>query len=332
LPGEVSGLPDVAARLSTQHTVARSLVHRDAVSEVFVTDALGFARGFVVAAQLPSAHSYYTDHTVASRMPDPLLLLECARQAETMGVHEFLGAPRQTAFLLQRWTMDLAPLQDADLSARQPHTVVIVDEPEVRGAGGKLRGAEHRMRLYLRSQHIGTITMTVAYLPSATYRAVRAKGRGSIPPMSDGITTGDKWGVCRPSQVGRHNPDNVVLRFPQALGGQLVALLCPLIDHPSLFDHPQDHIPGMALMEAARQAALLASSEFGFGPPEYTALVSLDADFASYTELDRVTTVRTGQPQVTGPDSCEVSVAFHQADVITATATIGLRRVPIQKV
>ena len=69
--------------LGFEHTVARSLVHRRNLSELFLTDGVRLdSAHFAAAAQLPMIHYYYTDHLTDDRV-DPLLLLECCRQAET---------------------------------------------------------------------------------------------------------------------------------------------------------------------------------------------------------------------------------------------------------
>jgi hypothetical protein len=49
--------------------------------------------------------------------------------------------------------------------------------------------------------------------------------------------------------------------------------------HPVLFDHPLDHVPGMLLMEAARQASTVF-----LGHP--CLPVGLTNEFARYAELD----------------------------------------------
>ncbi|MCZ0971672.1 AfsA-related hotdog domain-containing protein [Streptomyces albulus] len=49
--------------------------------------------------------------------------------------------------------------------------------------------------------------------------------------------------------------------------------------HPVLFDHPVDHVPGMLMVEAARQAARAVA-------PHWSLPVALDCSFARYAELD----------------------------------------------
>lgn len=76
---------DLAAlELSYSRTVDRTLVHRDSLGEVFLTDLqpLGTA-SYVAAAQLPRSHAYYGDHLLSPNVYDPVLLLEACRRAHS---------------------------------------------------------------------------------------------------------------------------------------------------------------------------------------------------------------------------------------------------------
>ena len=99
--------------------VERSLVHRHATSEVFVTDHVALAdHRIAVAARLPSDHRYFTDEPPAPALVDPMLLLECSRQAGTLVAHRHLGVPADTAFLISEWAI---ALDDESLMAPRGH-------------------------------------------------------------------------------------------------------------------------------------------------------------------------------------------------------------------
>jgi 2-oxo-3-(phosphooxy)propyl 3-oxoalkanoate synthase len=65
-------------------------------------------------------------------------------------------------------------------------------------------------------------------------------------------------------------------------------------DHPSMFDHPQDHLPGMVIAEAARQIALLTALEARGMSPSKTLPTALSVVFSQFGELEK-TTVITSQ-------------------------------------
>jgi hypothetical protein len=58
-----------------------------------------------------------------------------------------------------------------------------------------------------------------------------------------------------PADVAVSSPSDILVALADGL--VLVDPADPL--HPFFFDHPSDHVPGMALLEAARQSAALAS-------------------------------------------------------------------------
>lgn len=58
--------------------------------------------------------------------------------------------------------------------------------------------------------------------------------------------------------VGRLNPVNIVISDPVITGADtLECVVEPHFSNPSMFKHGQDHVPGMVILEAARQAAAL---------------------------------------------------------------------------
>ncbi len=187
--------------LTFDRTVDRSLLHRYALSEVFLTDSRRIDdRDYIAAAQLPPFHAHYTDHPAGGAGIDPMLLLECARQAETYGGHVYFGVPTGTHFILRRWSMRI----DAPHALRRPvaptelrltvhtHTARVVDD--------QLRALTYDVGLVLAERQVGTVSIQVAYLDSAAYRQLRGRRRGdSIVPTSADVIAG-RVGVPRPER------------------------------------------------------------------------------------------------------------------------------------
>ncbi|MFE2533770.1 AfsA-related hotdog domain-containing protein [Streptomyces sp. NPDC059371] len=85
-----------------------------------------------------------------------------------------------------------------------------------------------------------------------------------------------------PATVNRLTPNDVVLTptdHPHHW------LLTPNLNHPTLFDHNGDHIPGMVLLEAARQATYNATHT-PTTTPTHTPTTTTTT-FHRYTELDQ---------------------------------------------
>ncbi|MFC2570065.1 MAG: AfsA-related hotdog domain-containing protein [Schaalia sp.] len=91
--------------LSYERTWHRAKTHRNAVAEVFVTDAVVGTDGRVrAAAQTPPCHSFYGDHSPRPASADPLLLMEVCRQAGLVTAYE-LGVAMDTILATGEWDL-----------------------------------------------------------------------------------------------------------------------------------------------------------------------------------------------------------------------------------
>lgn len=307
--------------LTFVRTVDRSVLHRNCLSEVFLTDSRPVnASSYLAAAQLPAAHCYYTDHLLRVPLPDPLLLLECSRQAETYGGHAYFNAPRDTKFILLRWSVDLPGLiGTAVILPPQKLFLSITTSDRRGGVGRRLRGLTYHVDLHFERVKLGRVTIEVGYQPAEIYQEVRAMRRGSFPPTSDEILLPPEGMRVAPHLVGRSNPDNVLLTDVVVERDRAVARIRIPVTNRSMFDHSQDHLPGMVLTESARQLCLLAGNDFCGASPTRTTLVGLDASFTDYAELDAPITAIMHREPIVGrkPDLRCRELAGARTNVVT---------------
>ncbi|HST46444.1 ScbA/BarX family gamma-butyrolactone biosynthesis protein [Jatrophihabitans sp.] len=295
------------AELSYDRTVDRTLLHRAALAEVFLTDARPVSpQRYLAAAQLPPAHRYYTDHLNGAAVLDPILLLECCRQAETLGGHQFCGVGDGQVFILKRWSMQL---RDAGLPAQPAPACLRLDvrTSNARRVGPRLRAVTFTIDMSIGRQDVGTTRMDVAYLAAQDYLGRRRRPDGGLPPRSDEIPAPAPENLLPARAVGRELAANVLLAEPSRSGGQSSYLLRLAVDHPSMFDHPQDHVPGVVLTDAARQAGVhLLSASSGLDPAEL-ALTGFAGTFSRYADLDRPTRVQARRSD-SGPLAATVTL------------------------
>ena len=301
----------VDTQLSYERTVERSLVHRAAVGEVFVTDVrIADPNRYLAGAQLPLGHGYYGDHRPRPAPFDTLLLLESCRQASIYGAHEAMGLPVDTTMMVRDWSIRLDPVA-CPAPGPAPGELGLVDTVRARrGPRGDVRGLRFDLELWLARRQVGWAHITVGCTTAKQYAALRRLQRGDDPPRTadlaaaatdaatDAAATGTGTGTgtgrgpdrggdpVRPELVGRWNPANVVLADPVRDDYEVSALLAPRFDHPSLFDHSYDHYPAMVLMEAARQLSLLTADA------GHTVATGFDAGFERFAELDAPIVVR----------------------------------------
>ncbi|MFF3420051.1 AfsA-related hotdog domain-containing protein [Streptomyces sp. NPDC002698] len=135
---------------------------------------------------------------------------------------------------------------------------------------------------------------------AGTGTGVGAGCAGATPPMT-------------PASVNRRSPTDVVLT-PTSHPRRW--LLTPNLDHPVLFDHTGDHIPGMVLLEAARQAAHATANTPAFTPTHTTTT------FTRYTEFDHPCTIEVTHTQPDNNTTTTIHITGHQQNHTVFNTTI----------
>jgi 2-oxo-3-(phosphooxy)propyl 3-oxoalkanoate synthase len=311
-------------------TVPRQYAHKGAVEEVFLTDIIvRESREQVLAcSQLPRSHALHNE--VESGFHDLLLILEIARQGMTIYGHAWLDVPDGTAFVmsgLRCETIDLEALRQGDAPAE-----LVIDVP----FGGDRRDRRGRVRGYTLTGH-GRIDGRPALefageallIREALYERVRSVR------VEEGVEAGPAPVPVEPGRVGRRLPRNVVVGDSTYSAEELRCSLIADTTHPSFFDHPLDHVPGMLMLESARQAALLYVGELGWLPVE-AVLDACEARFAQYAALSAPASCRvravepafTGDPAPVGAaDTAHLRAHFAQVSVDIGYVDLRLRRV-----
>ncbi|GAA2777129.1 ScbA/BarX family gamma-butyrolactone biosynthesis protein [Saccharopolyspora taberi] len=308
--------------LRVDRTVERRLVHRSAIAEVFLTDSRTTGAGrYTTAAQLPLFHAHFSDFTASASAFDPLLLLECCRQAGTHGAHAHLGVPLDTVFLVRE--ADIAISDTASLLVGADPGVLHLDTSvaQQRTRAGKLRGLEFDFDLSIDGRHTGAGRFAVDCVDAETYRGLRHAQRGQHPPTSKQMPLARPDTVAEPHLVARRNPDNVVIADAGRREGRYTARLAPSFGNRSLYDHAYDHHPGMVLAEAARQISLLTKED-----PTAHLITGLSARFARFAELDAPVAL-TATPSTTDIPQ-RIAVVAEQDDARIAGIDVELRRAP----
>jgi hypothetical protein len=303
--------------LSYQQTVDRRFVHRYAVSEVFLTDLVPTDRDTcVIGAQLPLWHPYFLDQSGVPHY-DALILTECCRQAGTYVAHTQYGVPDDWVFLAASTSIGIdAGKADAlevgalpgELSLRVRSTPVF--------RGDLLRSVRTFLELSIGSERIGSMEGEGRYLTREEYGLLRQGGRVRPVPLSSSLPAVPAGVPVAPHLVGRGDPRNVLLVDGRVTATGTTARLGVAGRHATIFDHPLDHYPAMALLEAAAQAASLAVRTHG-RPDDDVRILSADADFLRFAEVDAPVEIAaefTRRAPESGRATAELSVSFRQND------------------
>ncbi|MFD2644372.1 ScbA/BarX family gamma-butyrolactone biosynthesis protein [Pseudomonas japonica] len=319
----------VLAATVEENTVPRGMVHRAAVSEVFLTGAQRVAEGhFRCLAQLPRTHSYFSEHTHRDAHYDTLLLLEVFRQASIYVSHAFLDVSTSDKFIYL----------DSDTSIVEREALVVGARPasaliDVRVVGEYLRhGQRSGVTLDMTLSVNGRVAarhdgMSIRWMSDTAWNKIRTPALAASAAQHDPLAQSPA--PLAPFQVGRHWLSNVVLgREIVVEDGHLVAALIVDQSNPAIFDHPLDHIPGMLLLEGFRQLALVgAKRQLGLAPDELL-LGRARVAFTRFGEFGLATQVKANLDSLRVLDDgrAVVNLSVEQGGAQLAHAEVELQR------
>ncbi|MEW5354259.1 MULTISPECIES: ScbA/BarX family gamma-butyrolactone biosynthesis protein [unclassified Streptomyces] len=264
--------------LTFDRTVPRQLVHRASVAEVFLTDGTRIAADrFLVGAQWPRRHVLYRPDR--SGRHDFMLLAETVRQAGIFLIHRFHDVPLGHHFVFRSLDLRIDDLDSLRVGATPLGAVLDIT---VTASGDTARRLDARLDVTVevdgRPCAYGSVSVVV--LDARGYDIVRRRGRDltAAPPADTAAPS------TAPAVAGRQDAD-VLLRSVDGAGPD-TWLLHVDPRHPGYFEHPSDHVPGMVLLEAFRQAGHLAAARD-------CVLASLEARFRAFGELCRPIVIRS---------------------------------------
>ncbi|UQX05351.1 ScbA/BarX family gamma-butyrolactone biosynthesis protein [Streptomyces sp. RerS4] len=292
-------------------TVAKEYVHRAALSDVFLTGCTSTGPdAFTIDAQWPRCHGFY----VCDRgLYDPMLLCETIRQTLPLLTHTAYGVPfgHQLSWSRLRYAVN-------------PHAMRVERTPAELQLHVNCTNITYRRGLPValsmhyeitRGETLLAVASTVFHCHApAVYQRLRAGRAGT----SGFWAMPDPTPALSPALCRRDRPDDVVLS-PTADADRWRLRVDPT--HPVLFDHPVDHVPGMMLLEAARQAAHASAPEGGAWWP-----ASMNITFRRYVEFTSPCwiTAEPVPPQTEGRDKgLRVTAVQDEAPVFEATVAVA---------
>jgi hypothetical protein len=301
-------LPPRPNRLSFSATVPRHLVHRRAVSEVLLTDwCQNGTDAFVCAAQWSRSHSFYR---VRNGRHDPLLLAETIRQAGLLLCHEEYQVPPGHCFLMHRMEYD-THLDALAAGAAPAEVVLAVRVQELRRTTRSVTALRLDVEFHCGTIPIGRGAGWVQCVEPVLYKRIRSAQRPRVRVPQQ------RPAPVPPAEVGLVEAEDVVLGLRRQPGTWPLRVVT---EHPVLFDHPLDHIPGMLVLEGMRQAgrALL-----GWPKAQPTAC---DVTLSQFIEPD-VPSVVHAEVRQRSEATATVLMALVQAENTAAQGTVMMNNI-----
>ncbi|KOV58512.1 ScbA/BarX family gamma-butyrolactone biosynthesis protein [Streptomyces sp. MMG1121] len=286
-------------------TVPKEFVHRASIAEVVLTDWERVdEQHFTVSAQWPRLHSFFAS---LDGYHDPLLIAETIRQAGLLVAHTEFGVPLGHNFLMWDLSVDL-DAEQLRIGAAPATVVIEIACTDIKRRGKNLAGLHFDAVIHRDGQPAGTGGATFTCASPAVYERLRGQRLGSEAvaiPLTSPIA---------PQHVGRLSPTSVVLSpVPAPDCWQL------RVDtrHPVLFDHPVDHVPGMVLLEAARQATIAFLGRDCLP-------VGITSEFTRYAELDAPCMIEACSLPPCADGREHVLVTGRQDGTVVFTSTVAV--------
>jgi hypothetical protein len=302
--------------------VPRHMVHRAAIAEVFLTDAVRTGEhSFLVAAQWPRDHALYSPGSGGTC--DPLLFMETIRQSLVYLAHSFYGVP-----LTHRFIGTGAEFEITDPAALriggEPVPVVLEAQWLWEGNRPPSRfGMRLEVVLTVGGRTCGRGALHVVAVDDKRYAMLRGRG---ARPTGAAVTGPAPRAVERvhPAAVGRlRSKDSVLVRERAEAPWQLLVD----VEHPIFFDHPSDHVPLMVTLEGFRQLGHLLLHPSEAGRDDAHVLLGMTVDCVAFGELDEPIdlVVRERRPG-TAPGTVHLTTDAVQGGKVLTTcrATWGL--------
>ncbi|MDQ0955764.1 hypothetical protein QFZ24_009773 [Streptomyces phaeochromogenes] len=292
-------------------TVPREFVHRASIAEVMLT---GWERvddhRFTVAAQWPRRHSFFA---AVDGCHDPLIAAETIRQTGILLAHAEFGVPLDHHLMVGELDVAIRP-RHFRVGWTPASLELNVTCSKVTRRRGTLAGCRIDVEIRREGCLAATGGGSFTCIGPKVYRRLRAAKllTGDQPPAVPPTAPQP------PQTVGRMSPMDVVL---SPVGQPDRWQLRVDTRHPVLFDHPVDHVPGMVLLEAARQATAATLGHASLP-------LAITSEFKRYVEVDAPCTIearRTPAPRADHEETVLVTARQEGVPAFRATVTMAPR-------
>ena len=278
---------EMTRNLSWERPIVCGRVHKTSVGEVFITDteAVGPDR-LIMAGELPRSHYYFNDTDGFPPRIDVMPLLEVCRQGcYLLASHR--QAPDDAKYVLR--SID-ARIDDDALDARyaKPQRLLIDCEiVRVFERGGVARGMEARVTIETDDgAPLAIAHESFSWMSPAAWEQLRQRNRDDHGLPRRPTDYRPSIDALDAPAIGRECQRNVVIGTVSRQDGAFRAGVAAEVMHPGLFDHYDDHVPGMVQLEACRQLATWGAAETLGTPAHGVAIAEMATGFTAVGELD----------------------------------------------
>lgn len=319
---------EVPQHLNHQNTLPRGLAHKRRLENVLVTSLSTLdphRNDFLFGAYLPQSNVYLNDMRVQPG-DVTLALVEIGRQVGIAASHEFLDVSPEHAFVLDTMHFDVYPAMHAvDWKSSDNLWGHIVIDNEQYDGDGQLKSARACIQTHSGSKLLGTQMSHWSLIQRDRYQRLRDTGRTRAQRLraktDDPQPLGPGFQVKLDAKL--RQPVLEPMLWMNRNASRFVATLHVDPANQFFFDHENDHIPGMLILEGMRNMALDITGKFTPEGGGMSSLQSFDVAFRNFAELDApvqlVATLDAHHAQANAAHTLTLDIEARQFDRTVAT-------------
>lgn len=281
-------IKNLMPEIDFMHTISRDLTHKRRLENVYVTSTSKLSdTEFAAGAFVPQANVYLNDMR-GWRNDVTLTVIEIARQLGIAICHAHLDVSRANVFVLNTMKLETLPAyHTTDWSVEDMLTARFTVGNRVCRTDGALSAVQATADFYVSDGLVCRINSDWSIQPVESGKRLREISRvrnmrnavswmENIPPFE-----GFRIQPIFPAK--RSLLDNTL--WAASTGKAFAAALQIDLDNMFFFDHENDHVPGMLILEGMRELAVDVAMRLPRSGGEPPRIGKVDIGFRNFAEL-----------------------------------------------
>lgn len=271
-------------RLTASQVYLKELTHKHRLENVYLTAIQQITDDeFACEGYIPYSNMYLA--RMRTSVDDvTIAITEMGRQCGVALLHEYLGVGRDKAFVLERVDLERMPAAEAVdwLNTESVRIKVRILDREYND-DASLRSVYADFYFLVEDTVVYRQSIATSLQPVETYSRLRnISRRRMLKQAKDGAQVVGIKGVV----LSGHEGEDVLSNLCLTGDNRFAALLQVDVGNLFSFDHKNDHLPGMLLLEGMRRLATDAAARMPVKLRQTPKVARLSVSFKSYAEFD----------------------------------------------
>lgn len=281
---------EAVPRIDFKHAIPRHLTHKRRVENVYVTSIDRVSEQvFLCGAFVPQANVYLNGMR-ANANDVALTIIEIGRQMGIAICHTYMGVTHDTVFVLNTMHFEILPAyHSVDWTVEDTVSAKMVLSKHAYRPDGSLSSVCAAVEFFIGDKVIFALCCDWSIQPVQSGRRLReiarVKNMRSAQATGEQVKTLDGFRIQRTLKLNRPVLSDA-LWVVGSDGFSFATTLQVDLSNQFFFDHENDHVPGMLIMEGMRELSLDVAMRFPKWSTNPPHIVRADLAYKNYAELE----------------------------------------------